>query len=199
MNIIFDLGGVVFPWDFASIIDDVLNNVEKRNIIIEKIFHHSDWVEFDRGTFSLEYVIERGAERTKIKSDEIKLALNNIANSLSVDHKTLDIIQKLKNTGKHKLFVLSNMPTEFTNFILKNFSFWNLFDGIVFSSRIKMVKPDLEIYNYLINNYSINPKESIFIDDRNENLIPVANLGMKTIEFINATECENKLKDYGIL
>lgn len=199
MNIIFDLGGVVFPWDFASIIDDVLNNVEKRNIIIEKIFHHSDWVEFDRGTFSLEYVIGRGAERTKIKSDEIKLALNNIPNSLSVDHKTLDIIQKLKNTGKHKLFVLSNMPTEFTNFILENFSFWNLFDGIVFSSRIKMVKPDLEIYNYLINNYSINPKESIFIDDRNENLIPAANLGMKTIEFINATECENKLKDYGIL
>ena len=199
MNIIFDLGGVVFPWDFARIIDDVLNNVEKRNLIIEKLFHHKDWVEFDRGTISLEDVIERGAKRTKINSDEIELALNNIPNSLSVDNKTIEIIQKLKNTGKHKLFVLSNMPTEFTNFILEKFSFWNLFDGVVFSSRIKMVKPDLEIYNYLISKYSINPNDMIFIDDRKENLIPAASLGIKTIEFTSASMCAEKLKDYGVL
>lgn len=199
MNIIFDLGGVVFHWDFANIIDNVLNNADKRNLIIGKIFHHNDWVEFDRGTISLEDVIERGAERTKLEIDEIEQALKNIPYSLAVNNKTIDIIQKLKNTGKHKLFVLSNMPMEFTKFILEKFSFWDLFDGIVFSCRIKMVKPELEIYNYLISNYSINPKDSVFIDDREENLIPAASLGLKTIKFISATKCEDKLKDYGVL
>ena len=45
-----------------------------------------------------------------------------------------------------------------------------MFDGIVVNGEEKMVKPNPEIYQLLLNRYHLQASESIFIDDRPANV-----------------------------
>ena len=77
----------------------------------------------------------------------------------------------------------------------------SLFDGAIFSCDYQMVKPDKEFYSLLLNKYSLDPKETIFIDDLESNLDGARKVGLDTylfnknkidefIEFINKNELE---------
>jgi len=198
MNIVFDLGRVVFKWEFENNIDGYLNDSKKRKIFINEIFHHNDWVELDRGTLNLEDSIERGTIRTGLPKEDVSKVMKMIPQSLIPDIDTLDLINRIKSNNSHKLYVLSNMHTACIDYIEKKFSFWDLFDGIVFSGNIKMVKPEMEIYNYLLNKYNLNSADTVFIDDREENLVPAEKLGMKTIKFLNPQQCEKELIAIGV-
>jgi hypothetical protein len=50
VNIIFDLGGVVFTWNPEKIIARVFDDPAVRALVRSKIFNHPDWDELDRGT-----------------------------------------------------------------------------------------------------------------------------------------------------
>ena len=63
MNVVFDLGGVVFNWAPDAIIDSVFEDSDTQDLVRKEVFNHSDWVELDRGTISLERAISRGAAR----------------------------------------------------------------------------------------------------------------------------------------
>jgi len=53
MNIVFDLGGVVFRWQPEKIIRHVFQDPEKQDLVRSEIFEHADCVELDRGTITL--------------------------------------------------------------------------------------------------------------------------------------------------
>lgn len=198
MNIVFDLGKVVFKWEFENNIDNYFKDIQKRKHFIDEIFHHNDWIELDRGTLDVEDAIERGSIRTGLPQKDVSNLMNKIPQSLILDMETLKLVERIKNDNNHRLFVLSNMHTACADYIEKEFDFWDLFEGVVFSCRIKMVKPEFQIYDYLLNKYDLTSTDSIFIDDREENLIPAEKLGMKTIQFLNPAQCEKDLMAIGV-
>ena len=51
-----------------------------------------------------------------------------------------------------------------------DYPFLNLFDGLLISGEDKLMKPDLAIYELAINRFNLNPKETVFIDDKLENI-----------------------------
>ena len=68
-----------------------------------------------------------------------------------------------------------------------------MFDGIVISCRIQKVKPDIEIYQYLLNEHQLVAEETVFIDDTDVNLIAASTLGIKTIKFVSSSQCRQDL------
>jgi putative hydrolase of the HAD superfamily len=84
-------------------------------------------------------------------------------------------------------------------YIERVYSFLDLFDGIVISSRIHKLKPDEEIFEYLLNRYGLVAEETIFIDDTDVNLIGAAKLGIQPIRFENPDQCERELKRMGCI
>ena len=76
MNIVFDLGGVVFNWQPGKIIESVFNDMETQQLVKAEIFSHPDWVELDRGTLNLEKAIDRGALRTNLPRPDISKLMN---------------------------------------------------------------------------------------------------------------------------
>lgn len=68
-----------------------------------------------------------------------------------------------------------------------------MFDGIVISSRIQMVKPERQIYEYLLGLYQLESAETIFIDDMRENLAAASSLGIQTIRFVDPAQCQREL------
>ncbi len=193
MNIVFDLGGVVFNWQPDAIIRSIFEDTAIQDLIRKEIFEHTDWVELDRGTIALDQAIVRGAARTGLPSEDIERLLKAVPRFLTPIEETIELIRDLSNTN-NRLFVLSNMHLASIAYLEQRHRIWDVFDGIVISSRIQMVKPELQIYNYLLNLYQLEPAETIFIDDLPENLMAASSLGIKTIRFFDSAQCARDLE-----
>ena len=57
---------------------------------------------------------------------------------------------------------------------------------------VKLYDED-KIFNHVLNSLKINPEESVFIDDKEKNLIFAKKLGIKTILFKNFNQLKEEL------
>ena len=126
------------------------------------------WEEYDRGVVTYDEVIESLAE---YNSCDRELAASNLHRSILTQEAipaTKALIESLKAAG-YNLYVLSNMSKEFIEFLRQQEVYQN-FDGEVVSCEEHIVKPDPVIYRTLTTRYDLDPAETIFIDDRKENI-----------------------------
>ena len=198
MNIVFDLGGVVFRWQPDVIIASVFDDAGTRKLVKQEIIEHDDWIELDRGTISLESAIQRGAIRTGLTEPEIERLMRAVPVFLTPIEQTVELIRRLALTS-NKLFVLSNMHVASIAHLEEKHDIWELFDGAVISCRINKVKPERQIYEHLLDTYRLEPSETIFIDDMPENLDAASTVGIRTIRFLDPIQCEQALFEQGAL
>lgn len=80
------------------------------------------------------------------------------------------LVKQLKEQG-HRIYVLSNFDTESFDLLRQKYKkFFDLFDGIVTSGQAKLLKPQKEIYTYILSKYGLEGHECIFVDDQQINL-----------------------------
>lgn len=192
MNIVFDLGGVVFNWQPDTIISRVFEDSKTQALVRAEIFGHADWVELDRGTLAMDRAIDQGALRTGLPRRDIEKLLNEVPRSLTPIQETIELIHSLRDSD-NKLFILSNMQFASIAYLEETHSIWDMFDGIVISCRIQKVKPEIEIYEHLLAVHQLNAVETVFIDDMSENLVAAASIGIQTIRFLNPGQCRQEL------
>ncbi len=58
-------------------------------------------------------------------------------------------------------------------------AFYQCFEKVYYSFEIGMRKPDPMIYSKLISNHSLNPKNTLFVDDKIENTESAKSLGLQ--------------------
>lgn len=194
MNIVFDLGGVVFNWQPDAIIRRVFPDSETQDLVKAEIFEHADWVELDRGTITLDQAIVRGTSRTGLPHEDIEKLLNEVPRSLTPIQETIELIRSVRDSN-NRLFILSNMHFASITYLEKKHKIWDMFDGIVISSRIQKVKPEIEIYEHLLAEYQLEAAETVFIDDMSENLAAASSIGIQTIKFVDTFQCRQDLVD----
>jgi len=88
----------------------------------------------------------------------------------------------------HDLYILSNWDGESFELVVKKFpELFNLFDSdkIVTSGKTGLIKPDPKIYEYILTQYNLNPKECIFYDDQEVNIKGAETFG------IHGVACKN--------
>ena len=163
-NIVFDLGGVVFwrdPRKCEQHFIDFFSFVREK----EMPFF---WNEYDRGTRTLEQVLGDLEERSGYSREECREMVRLAIDRQETIEPTLRLIQQLKAAG-YTLYVLSNMSKEFIAF-LRQLPVYSYFDGEVVSCEEGVCKPEPAIYRLLLDRYSLTPAETLFIDDRPENV-----------------------------
>jgi putative hydrolase of the HAD superfamily len=198
LNVIFDLGGVVFNWDPDKLIADIFENKEIHHIVRSGFINHHDWVDLDRGTLTEEEAIKRGSGRTGVPESKLKRFMQAVPPFLTPIDESLQLVQDLKDNA-HKLYVLSNMHIASITHVENEYSFWHFFDGKVISCRIHKVKPEKDIYQYLLDRYQLSINETVFIDDTDINLKVAADFGIMTIKFENPDQCRRELTNLGCL
>ena len=52
---------------------------------------------------------------------------------------------------------------------------------MIISGKEKLVKPDVQIYKLAVNRFNLIPEETVFIDDKKENIEAANKLGFLTI------------------
>ena len=65
-------------------------------------------------------------------------------------------------------------------------------DGTLFSYVYKMAKPDREIYEKLCTMYQLNPRETVFFDDREDNIAGARGCGIHGILFQNHEQAKKR-------
>ncbi len=198
MNLVFDLGGVVVRWDPDAIIAGVFKDEDKRARVREGVFAHPDWLELDRGTLGRDDAITRAAQRTGVPVPDIRRLLHAVPPSLVVFPETVDLLHRLKRKG-YPLYCLSNMHFASIEYLEKTHTFWDVFDGAVISCRLQLCKPEAGIYEHLLRTHGLKAQDTLFIDDVQKNLDAAAQLGIRTLRFENAAQCERELRALGVL
>ncbi len=196
MNIVFDLGGVLFHWDPEELVSRCFSEVKERDLVYEQLLSHPDWKEMDRGTFTYEEAARRASERTGIPHERIMDIFEEIPLILTPKEETVELLREVKEAG-YPLYLLSNMPTEILPY-LESHDFMSLFKGKIYSCRVGQVKPDGEIYRTLLDTFSLVPEETVFIDDYPVNLPGAEALGINTILFTGPGECRERLAALGV-
>ena len=85
-----------------------------------------------------------------------------------------------------KKIVFTNADTSYVKKILKNLDLIKILDDIYDIERMNFLpKPNLQTYKKLITTYNLDVKKAILFDDIPQNLIPAADLGLKTVQVYN--------------
>ena len=97
----------------------------------------------------------------------------------------LDVITRLR--PHYKQAVLSNAVPSLLETLRDRFHIAHLFDVIITSASIGVMKPDPRAYRAALDALSLRAEETVFIDDVHENIEGAKQLGMHAIHF----EAEN--------
>ena len=198
MNLVFDLGGVVVRWDPEAIIDGVFKDEITKTKVRQAVFEHADWLELDRGTLGRDEAIERAARRSGLAAEDIKRLLHAVPASLVVFRDTVELLYRVKRKG-HPLYCLSNMHFASIEYLERQHTFWDVFEGRVISCRLQLCKPEPGIYEHLLREFGLKAEDTLFIDDVQKNLDAAAQLGIQTLRFEDAAQCERELRALQLL
>ncbi|PJG59988.1 HAD family hydrolase [Aeromonas cavernicola] len=191
MVIIFDLGRVIVSWDPASIVSAVRGQAGAA-LLAQQLFSHQDWLDVDRGTLSLQTMARQAEVRTGLSYAENLAILQAVPPSLLPDPAMLDLLAELHSAG-HRLYALSNMGHGSIDWLEQHHTFWRFFSGKVVSARVRMMKPESDIYRYLLTSFDLQAQECLFIDDSVDNVSAAQALGMEGFVFTNAADCRHHL------
>ena len=79
--------------------------------------------------------------------------------------------------------ILSNMGNSVLENMKREFDWLDRFDVLVWSYQLHMAKPNPAIYRHVLQQLDTQPEETLFLDDKRENIEAAQGLGFKTIEF----------------
>jgi HAD superfamily hydrolase (TIGR01509 family) len=185
-NIIFDLGGVL------------LNIDPQRSI---HAFHELGMADLIKpGGWGYEHEVFLKMEQGLLSDQEFRNGIRTLL-SLHVSDAEIDeawcamllrfpaekirLLQKL--ASQYRLYLFSNTNSihirHFHKLFMKEFGFSlsELFVRDYYSSDIKLRKPDLRSFQFVLNDAGLNPSETLFIDDLEKNTEAAALTGMYTI------------------
>lgn len=191
-NVIFDIGGVLLEWNPAKILADFYADPELRGLLRNSLFHHPEWRALDRGELGESELIARVGARTGRPPAELAELLAAARESLVIKADTVELLQSLR--GKAGLYCLSNMSVPVYRQLRERHDFWEAFDGIVISGDVMLLKPEREIYEYLLRRYALRAHETVFIDDVAENVDGARAAGLQAIHFSGAADCARRLQ-----
>ena len=109
----------------------------------------------------------------------------------------LTLIRRIRESGL-PVYLLSNIGHWTLKRLLEMYDFWDMFDRRIFSCEIGMVKPEVEIYQYMLDTLQANAGETVFIDDLAVNTAAAAKMGIRTITFQDPEQCAAELAEVGV-
>lgn len=194
-NIIFDIGGVLLDYNPKTYLDKLNIEEGKRNELNDIIFHNQKWKDCLNGFITnselIEYLIK---ENLKYKNEiEQILSKNNLKYMLPPKQEMIEYYKTLKQK-EYKIYLCSNITEDTYNYIKDSFEIIQVADGGVFSCFENISKPNVGIYQKLIEKYNLDVEKSILIDDTKRNIISANDIGLNGILFNNIEDIKKILK-----
>jgi len=176
-NIIFDLGNVLISFVPSDYLKKKNYPQNIRNTILNDVFHSEEWKMLDNGDITISEAIDMISRKSVLKREEIALVFNFRTDIMFPLDDNVRLLPALKKHG-FSLYYLSNFPLDIFEEIKNDYFFFRYFSGGIISSEVKLSKPDVKIFKYIQNEYSLLPEETLYIDDMEENVKSAESTGM---------------------
>ena len=198
-TVVFDLGGVLVDWNPRYLLRDVMPGREaEMESLLGDVLNHEWNLERDKGD-SWDAAMERAKAEYPQWAEIFDIYTDRWPETLGGSlEDTVAILRELKGRGT-PLYALSNWSAEMFPHAETKFDWLELFDDIIVSGRIGMVKPDKEIFDYLLERFDLDAGDVFFIDDNGPNVIAARSYGITTHRFRNAADLRADLVDAGFL
>jgi len=192
--IIFDFGGVLVGWDPRNLYRRFFPGQPQA---MEDFLTEINFMEWN----ALQDQGRSFAEGTSILSEQfphytdlIRAYHENWTESITGSIAgTVKLLQILKEKG-HAVFGLSNWSAETFPIVRHEFDFLNLFDGVIISGEVKLIKPEPAIFELCLQMIGKPANECLFIDDSQPNIIAAHKMGFDTIQFHSPEQLAGELQ-----
>tara|TARA_R110002126_G_scaffold131951_4_gene275900 strand:- start:3529 stop:4140 length:612 start_codon:yes stop_codon:yes gene_type:complete len=187
-TIIFDFGNVFVNLNIDAAHKHALDTFQIDALSEEMLGFNSF---YEQGLISTDEFLEFYAENFPKLS---KVELIDIWNFMLKDfpENRLDFLKTLQQSSKYKLILLSNTNALHINYIQEHISFYgefkNCFDAFYLSHEINLVKPNQDIFEFVLNDNKLKAEECLFIDDNQDNINAAHTLKLKTWHINPETE-----------
>lgn len=210
-TLIFDWGGVLTKGKHTDGITRILEkkfnvaeiNVANSNTVDsdkktnkERVAHLVDMIDYKGASFQ-EFVEELNKE-FQINSTVEEIAMI-FAEAIVPNDEMIEFLNDLKKQGKYRIVLLSD-NNETTIKILKTMHKNMLipFERMYFSCEVKMHKPELRFFQFVLSDLNLQPEECVFIDDQEKNTKAASGIGIKSVLFRDCETLKKELKFPGM-
>lgn len=195
--VFFDLGSVLVHVD----IDKCLQQFAKNSAV-----SLTQWIEAVRtnGGIMREFDLGRITPHQFYQQTRDKLGLRLSYNEFvqvycGIFSLNLSVVNWVKMlASKVTLSIVSNTDPLHFEYILHTFEMMSLFEKPTTSFQVGIMKPEPDIYRHAMNKIGVSPEESIFIDDRIENVEGAQAVGMYGIIYNDRTDLGKEFFRFGL-
>lgn len=196
--LIFDLGGVVLESPFVAIErfarEEGLSLHELKSVL-DYVSHDGAWAKLERGELSraaFAEEIEADARRAGFTLSGSRL-LGAFDRFIKVRPRVVEEIRAYRTKGLQVAALTNNWPSD----VQLASAFGSLadeFDVFVESWRSGTRKPEMEIYQKVLDALNVQADRCVFLDDLGRNLKPARTLGMHTIKVVEIDTALEELR-----
>ncbi len=196
--IIFDLGGVLLEWNPRHVYRRYFDNAEEMEAFLSEIDFMKWNAQQDKGRPFAQGVTELSAQYPH-RAELIRAYHVHWEDSVGGPiGGTVEIARRLKRQGWH-LYALTNWSAETFPIARGKYDFLGLFDAIIVSGEVRLIKPDPAIFELTIEKTGAAASQCLLIDDSAENIAVAKRLGMQAILFRSAEALECELAELQLL
>jgi glucose-1-phosphatase len=191
--VIWDLGGVILRTEDAA---PRLQLAERlgmpRYDLEELVFHSPSGMRAQLGEISVEQHWENIRRELNLTEQEMPTVREAFWGGDRIDTRLLEDIRGLR--PRVRLGLLSNAFSDLRQAISEYWGFSDVFDTLVISAEIGIMKPDARIYRLALERLKVQPGEAVFIDDFPRNVEGARALGIPAILFQNRQQAWQELQ-----
>jgi len=192
--IIFDLGAVILNINYQNTIDEFTKlGVNNATTFYSKKVQTNLFNQIETGMISSNEFLKALQKETKNANiNQVEKAWN--AMLLDLPDERIQLIEKLKNN--YSIYLLSNTNAIHIDAIKKQLgkrkwlAFCKLFDKMYLSHELGLRKPDVKIFEYILNEQKLKAEEVFFIDDSPQHIASAKKIGI---------HCHHLLDDENII
>lgn len=196
-SVISDLGRVIIFFDNDIFIKKIAEYTPlSEEVITARIYENMDLLQlFDTGKVTPAQFYSRAKNLLETHIDQVTFYsfYNDV---FSLNPAVLGILKSLR--PRLRLVLCSNTDVERFGFIRSEFPEVFIFDDYVLSYEVGVMKPHPRIYEVAIKKAAAKAQESVFIDDREENVAAAREMGLQTILFAPTTDLKHELSLKGV-
>lgn len=196
-NIIFDVGNVLVEYSWERMFEALHITGEAYDAVAKATALSPMWNELDRSLLSDEEILQGFINNAPEYEREIRLVWDNIPESIHCYDYSVEWVRKFRKKG-YKTYILSNYSKRGYEVTKQELPFVADMDGVLFSYEVKLVKPEPEIYQTLLEKFQLKPEECVFLDDNEKNIIAAREAGIHAIHFKNKEQAEEELAKLGV-
>jgi len=129
--------------------------------------------------------------------EEVRRAFQDARNSLQANNNFIHLIRELKaqSHGGLRIYAMSNISLPDWEVLRTKFADWSIFDAVFTSGAVGERKPRLGFYRYVISATGLCPQQTIFVDDKFENVLSARSLGFCGIVFEKEPKVRRALRN----